>query len=211
MAGGEVLRSFREQVYPLLRGSLRLDRALADRSRPLPAVTRLRLAADVAAGLAYLHAPGGGLAPLPHCGLSSGNVLLDACDGPRGRQAARARISDLGLGFVRPPAPGYEDPAWASAADAAERGEASDVFALGVVLLELLTGLPAHDPERRPAALHARLHGSLPATAESTLSLADRSARWAELQVGRSPARFPDASMPSESRRPRRDFRARGS
>jgi hypothetical protein len=36
-------------------------------------------------------------------------------------------------------------------------------------------------------------------------------ARWAELQVGRSPARFPDASMPSESRRPRRDFRARGS
>jgi serine/threonine protein kinase len=47
-------------VYPLMPGGS-LDRALADcAARPLPAAARVRIAADVAAGLAYLHAPGGG-------------------------------------------------------------------------------------------------------------------------------------------------------
>ena len=69
------------------RGSL--DAALADRATPLPAAARLRIAADAAAGLAYLHAPGGGLAPLLHRDVKSANVLLDA--------ALRARVADVGL------------------------------------------------------------------------------------------------------------------
>ena len=76
-------------VYPLMaRGGL--DEALAARAaRPLDAATRLRIAADVAAGLAYLHAPGGGLVALLHRDVKSSNVLLD--------EGLRARVADVGL------------------------------------------------------------------------------------------------------------------
>ncbi len=76
-------------VYPLMaRGGL--DDALAARAaRPLDAAARLRIAADAAAGLAYLHAPGGGLAPMLHRDIKSSNVLLDG--------ELRARVSDVGL------------------------------------------------------------------------------------------------------------------
>ncbi len=76
-------------VYPLMPGGA-LDCALANRTaRPLGAAARLRIAADAAAGLAYLHAPGGGLAALLHRDVKSSNVLLDA--------GLRARVSDVGL------------------------------------------------------------------------------------------------------------------
>ena len=76
-------------VYPLMPGGA-LDRALADRAaRPLGAAARLRIAADAAAGLAYLHSPGGGLGPLLHRDVKSSNVLLDG--------GLRARVADVGL------------------------------------------------------------------------------------------------------------------
>jgi len=76
-------------VYPLMPGG-GLDRALADRAaRPLGAAARLRIAADAAAGLAYLHSPGGGLGPLLHRDVKSSNVLLDG--------GLRARVADVGL------------------------------------------------------------------------------------------------------------------
>jgi serine/threonine protein kinase len=76
-------------VYPLMaRGGL--DQALADRAaRPLGAAVRLRIAADAAAGLSYLHAPGGGLAAILHRDVKSSNVLLD--------EGMRARVADVGL------------------------------------------------------------------------------------------------------------------
>ena len=42
---------------------------------------------------------------------------------------------------------------------------ASDVFSLGVVLLELLTSAPAVAPAQRPPSLHARMRPRLPADA----------------------------------------------
>ena len=76
-------------VYPLMPGG-GLDSALADRAaRPLGAAVRLRIAADAAAGLAYLHAPGGGLGALLHRDVKSSNVLLD--------EGLRARVADVGL------------------------------------------------------------------------------------------------------------------
>jgi serine/threonine protein kinase len=78
-------------VYPLMvRGGL--DQALADRTlaaHPLDAAARLRIAVDTAAGLAYLHAPGAGLAPMLHSDVKSSNVLLD--------EGLRARVADVGL------------------------------------------------------------------------------------------------------------------
>ncbi len=76
-------------VYPLMSCGA-LDRALADRAAlPLGAAARLRIAADAAAGLAYLHEPGGGLAALLHRDVKSSNVLLD--------EGLRARVADVGL------------------------------------------------------------------------------------------------------------------
>ncbi len=67
-----------------------LDTALADgAARPLGAAARLQIAADAAAGLACLHAPGGGLGALLHRDVKSSNVLLD--------EGLRARVSDVGL------------------------------------------------------------------------------------------------------------------
>ena len=76
-------------VYPLMPGGS-LDRALAYRAaQPLNAAARLRIAADAAAGLAYLHAPGARLAPMLHRDIKSSNVLLDG--------DLRARVADVGL------------------------------------------------------------------------------------------------------------------
>ena len=50
---------------------------------------------------------------------------------------------------------------------------ASDVFSLGVVLLELLTSAPAVAPAERPPSLHARMRPRLPADA---LAVADPAA-----------------------------------
>ena len=76
-------------VYPLMaRGGL--DQALAARAaHPLDAAARLRIAADVAAGLAFLHGPGAGLALMLHRDVKSSNVLLD--------EGLRARVADVGL------------------------------------------------------------------------------------------------------------------
>ena len=80
-------------VYPMMLGGALSD-ALSDAARRLllPAAVRLRVAADVAAGLQYLHAPGCGLPSILHRDIKSSNVLLD--------EALRARISDVG--FARP-------------------------------------------------------------------------------------------------------------
>jgi serine/threonine protein kinase len=76
-------------VYPLMAGG-GLDQALAARAmHPLDAAARLRIAADVAAGLAFLHAPGAGLEPMLHRNVKSSNVLLDG--------ELRARVSDVVL------------------------------------------------------------------------------------------------------------------
>ena len=52
---------------------------------------------------------------------------------------------------------------------------ASDVFSLGVVLLELLTSAPAVAPAERPPSLHARMRPRLPADA---LAVADPTAAF---------------------------------
>ena len=64
-----------------------LQQALAVRAeRPMAAAARLRIAADAAAGLAYLH---GGLPAVFHRDVKSSNVLLG--------EGLRARIADVGV------------------------------------------------------------------------------------------------------------------
>ncbi len=122
-------------VYPLMAlGGL--DQALADRT--LDAAARLRIAADTAAGLAYLHAPGAGFAPMLHRDVKSSNVLLD--------EWLRARVADVGLARPQSGATmtvgvgtwGYMDPHYFATGELPR-------LARGLVLA-VSTGPPAADP-----------------------------------------------------------------
>ncbi len=176
-------------VYPLMSGGA-LNDALGDISgrQRLHAGVRLRVAADIAAGLQYLHAPGGGLTPVLHRDIKSSNVLLDG--------SLRARISDVGLARRMTSRAmtmgvgtwGYIDPNYVSSG---EYGPKSDVFSLGVVILELLTGSPASDPAKQPPHLYARMQARLDLSrgAIGAESFADSEAGWGALRSSVTPAR----------------------
>ena len=131
LGGGAAARAAPCLVPPRLEPALR--RALL-RDPPLAAAARLSIARDCAAGLQALHAAG-----LVHRDLKAANVLLDASDG--------AKLADFGLvrssggGQTRVGGTGaYMDPEYAASG---ELRTSSDVYSLGVVLLELLTGTQA--------------------------------------------------------------------
>ena len=142
------------------------DGSLADRlakGGPLPVREAVGLIEGVAAGLVHAHGSG-----ILHCDLKPGNVLLDRDGAPRlcdfgqsrgpGRVAAPGESGDatgpapLGTLFYMPP----EQTLTAAAPDARW-----DVYALGAVLYELLTGSPPHRTEAFAAQLRA-----LPTTAD---------------------------------------------
>lgn len=119
------------------------------RSRDLSLVERLRLLLDVLDAVAYAHARG-----VVHRDLKPGNILVSA-DG-------RPRLLDFGIAKLVEPGPepgpsvtrtGFRAMTPAYASPEQFRGEpvtvASDVFSLGVVLYELVTGA-------RPFAPHAK-------------------------------------------------------
>lgn len=99
---------------------------------PLDWTTRLRIAAGAARGVAFIH---GAFASfkLTHGNIKSTNVLLDS--------GGDARLSDTGLSVFAPSAgrfTGYLAPEEATGRKRSH--EAADVYAFGVLLLELLTG-----------------------------------------------------------------------
>lgn len=101
---------------------------------PLDWDTRLRIAVGAARGIACIHAENGG--KLVHGNIKSSNIFMNA----RGFGC----VSDLGLTIVMSPlappisrAAGYRAP---EVTDTRKATQSSDVYSLGVVLLELLTG-----------------------------------------------------------------------
>ncbi|XP_022142500.1 receptor-like kinase TMK3 [Momordica charantia] len=113
---------------------------------PLPWMTRLSIALDVARGIEYLHS----LArqTFIHRDLKSSNILLD--------DDFRAKVSDFGLVKLAPDGEksvatklagtfGYLAPEYAVMGKITTK---ADVFSFGVVLMELLTGMMALDEER---------------------------------------------------------------
>ncbi|MFH0519333.1 protein kinase [Streptomyces sp. M41] len=124
------------------------------RSGPLPAERVARIAAEAAAGLAAAHRQG-----IVHRDIKPGNLLLDA-DGT-------LKIGDFGIARF------MDDPGAALTATgqivgtslylAPERalgkpaGPASDVYALGCVLYQLLTGRPPFQADTAVAILHQHL------------------------------------------------------
>ncbi|XP_058096055.1 probable inactive receptor kinase At4g23740 [Magnolia sinica] len=114
-------------VSSLLHGKRREDRI------PLDWDTRLRIALGTARGVAYIHAENSG--KLVHGNIKSSNIFLNS------RQYGC--VSDLGLTtLMNPAAPlsraiGYRAP---EVVDTRKASQASDVYSVGVLLLELLTG-----------------------------------------------------------------------
>ncbi|KAI5353153.1 hypothetical protein L3X38_006046 [Prunus dulcis] len=104
---------------------------------PLDWTTRLKIAAGAARGLACIHNSCSPL-KLTHGNIKSTNILLD--------KTGNARVSDFGLSVFVPPPPatssaprscGYRAP---ETLDGRKLTQKSDVYAFGVLLLELLTG-----------------------------------------------------------------------
>lgn len=153
------------------------------RGPPLTWAQRLKIAVDVARGLNYLHFD----RAMPHGNLKATNILLDGLD-------LNARVADyclhrlmtqagvveqiLDLGVL-----GYRAPELAASKKPSPSFK-SDVYAFGVVLLELLTG---------------RCAGDVVSGSEGGVDLTD----WVRLRVaeGRGSDCF-DAAMASDSENP---------
>jgi eukaryotic-like serine/threonine-protein kinase len=113
---------------------------LAARDRPLPIDLVLRLGADVARGLGFAHANG-----IVHRDVKPQNVLVD--------DHGRAKVTDFGIARTGT-ASGHTETgtimgtgSYISPEQARgdRSGPESDVYALGAVLHELLTGSPPYD------------------------------------------------------------------
>lgn len=111
---------------------------------PLPWVQRLKIAVDVARGLNYLHFN----RAVPHGNLKATNILLDGAD-------LNARVADYCLHRLMTQAGtieqildagvlGYRAPELAASKKPLPSFK-SDVYAFGIIMLELLTGRSAGD------------------------------------------------------------------
>ncbi|XP_010916433.1 probable leucine-rich repeat receptor-like protein kinase At1g68400 [Elaeis guineensis] len=121
-------------LYSLLHGNRGPGRT------PLDWTTRMRIAAGAARGLAFIHHAS--KAPkLAHGNIKSSNILID--------KTGNARLADFGLALLGPAAAarygGYRSPEAPADGRRPWSSQRADVYAFGVVLLELLTGKPAAD------------------------------------------------------------------
>ena len=154
---------------------------------PLPGADVARLGAELAGALSYVHGRG-----IVHRDVKPANILLDTSSGP-----GSARLTDFGIAQL---ADGAHLTAHGTTVGTANYlspeqalgqplGPASDVYSLGLVLLEMLTGRLAYPGSGIDAAI-ARLHR--PPDIPSTLGPA-----WIGLlaaMTARDPLQRPDAA-----------------
>jgi eukaryotic-like serine/threonine-protein kinase len=119
---------------------------IAETGEPLPVPRALELAIQIAAGIGYAHRAG-----LVHCDVKPQNVIVTPDD--------RVKVADFGIARAMSQAsisggnrlwgtPHYMSPEQSSGEPATP---ASDVYAIGVILFEMLTGRVPFDAETLPA------------------------------------------------------------
>jgi len=163
---------------------------------PLPAAEVAHLAEQLAEALHVVHAAG-----IVHRDVKPSNVLLAPPDLP-GR-SFRAKLADFGIAYLadgaRHTSPGVLVGTAAYLAPEQVRGSApapaADVYALGLVLLEALTGRRAFAPATGVEAVMARLSGppAIPGTMDpawarllSRMTATDPAARPTATEVARA-------------------------
>ncbi|KAG8701822.1 hypothetical protein FRC08_003882 [Ceratobasidium sp. 394] len=128
-----------------------------------PYVNKLALVADIVTGLKYLHCE-----QIVHGDLKGGNVMVSAAGTCRLVDFGLAKLSEESLGVsttsaigtARWMAPELVDPGHS---DKAPLTYASDIYALGMTILEVMTGLPPFaNYEREMRVLAAVGHGMIP-------------------------------------------------
>ncbi|KAK9510840.1 hypothetical protein O3M35_005539 [Rhynocoris fuscipes] len=135
-------------IYPFLfNGSLQDRLECKNDSIPLEWSTRYEIACGTSKGLLYLHTYTN--KPLVHRDVKSANILLDENFIPKVGDFGLARHGSSGNSTVALTTTVLGTSAYM--APEAFRGDVSvkmDVFSFGVVLLELITGLPPYDENR---------------------------------------------------------------
>ncbi|MGE0711587.1 MAG: protein kinase [Planctomycetota bacterium] len=153
----------------------------------LPRAAALDLLLQVAAGVGALHAAG-----LVHRDLKPENVLLDA--------EGRAKVGDLGLAYLGAAesltdtgrtlgSPGYMAPE--ALVGRRVRGPASDVYALGVMLYEVLTGELPHPAPNLLELAAMRLADPAPDPRRASPDAPPALARLCRVAMAAEPAQRP--------------------
>jgi serine/threonine-protein kinase len=151
----------------------------------------VRLTSDVARAVEHLHRQG-----IVHRDLKPSNILLDADEQPLVTDFGLAKVfaagSEMTATGVIAGTPAYMSPEQAAGRNA-EVGPASDLYSLGAILYELLTGRPPFR-EENPLDTLLQVLGSEPAAPRS---LNPRIPRALELIVLRCLAKSPAERYPS--------------
>jgi serine/threonine-protein kinase len=148
--------SFLYYVMPYVQGETLRDRL--DREKQLPVDDAIRIASAVAGALSYAHERG-----VVHRDIKPGNILIQAGQPMVGDfgialavgAAGGARLTETGLSVGTPY---YMSPEQATGDMAV--GPPSDIYALGAVLYELLTGDPPYTGSTAQAVLGKIIQGA---------------------------------------------------
>ena len=180
-----------------------LRRWLDDRARPMTPRAAAALARTIAGAIAHMHARG-----LLHCDLKPGNVMLDGT-GPA-ETVPVPRVTDFGLSRLLEAGPAEQTaarplgtPPYAPPEQVEQRleelGPATDVFSIGAILYELLSGRPAHRGDSWWATMRAVVaEPALPPRRLRSDIPRDLEAICLKSLEKRPEARYPDASALAE-------------
>ncbi|KAK6195973.1 hypothetical protein SNE40_001288 [Patella caerulea] len=134
-------------VYQYISNGSLEDRIMCkDNTPPLPACVRVTIAKGTAEGIAFLN-----VRDMVHRDIKSANVLLDSDFVPKVADFATVRPAPQGTGLSAVQSTSLVIGTSAYLAPEALQADVStklDSYSFGVVLLELLTGLPAYNDER---------------------------------------------------------------